>query len=198
VNVQIVLEDTPNDQHIAVPIIRAIFQYIQRPAKVAVLKDRMGSVEQATNLDRLRPLLAARCGMVDLFILIVDRDCRAPNRPRGGDRNATLRNLEQRVKDSGALGKSCRFIACEAIEELEVWLLAGFEHEAWQPIREHCDLKEEYFEPFAKGRGVFEQPGEGRAELMAESIGKYKRIRQLCEELQHLEVRIQGLLAGAS
>lgn len=193
-NVQIVLEDTPNDRHIAVPIVQAMFQFLGRPAKVTALAERMRSVEQATDLDRLLPLLAARRGMVDVFLLIVDRDCRAPDRPRGGDRAAALRQLEQRIKESGELGAECRFLACEAWEELEVWLLAGFEHEAWRPIREHCDPKEEYFEPFARARGVFEFPAGGRAELMAEAVRRYRRIRHLCGELQLLEERLRPIL----
>lgn len=189
-NVQIVLEDTPKDQHIAVPIVRALFQFIGRPAKVRVFTERMRSVEQATDLETLLPLLAARRAMVDLFILIVDRDCRAPGRPRSGNRAAALKTLEQRVVDSGELGTGCRFLACEAWEELEVWLLAGFDHANWNAIRDHCDPKETFFEPFAKARGVFDQPAEGRAQLMDEAIGRYRRIRHKCSELQLLEGRI--------
>ncbi len=189
-NVQIVLEDTPKDQHIAVPLIRALFQHIQRPARVGALSERLRSVEQVTDMDKLLPILAARSGMVDLFILLVDRDCRAPGRPRGGDRATALRNLEKRVIGCGELGPQCGFIACEAWEELEVWLLAGFEHPNWHEIRDHCDPKEEFFEPFARARGVFEKPAEGRAELMDEAVRRYRRIRHLCPELQSLEQRI--------
>ena len=192
-NVVVVLEDTPRDQHIAVPVVRALFQYIGQPAKVAALPERMRSVEQATDLEKLLPVLAARRGMVDLFLLIVDRDCRAPDRPRGGNRAAALRDLERRVMDSGELGGNSRFVACEAIEELEVWLLAGFEQNAWQKIRDDCDPKEAFFEPFAKARGVFEKPAEGRAELMADAVRRYRRIRHLCPEIQNLEGRIQNL-----
>lgn len=189
-NVQVILEDTPKDQHIAVPVLRALFQFLGRPARVSALSERMGSVEQATDIERLLPLLAARRGMVDLFVLIVDRDCRAPDRPRGGDRAAALRALEEKVAASGELGGSCRFVACEAIEELEVWLLAGFKHDSWQAVREECDPKEAFFEPFAKARGVFEKPAEGRAELTSEAVRHYPRIRQLCPELVALEQRL--------
>lgn len=191
-NVLVVLEDTPRDQFIAVPIVRALCQFIGQPAKVAALPERMRSVEQATDLEKLLPVLAARRGMVDVFLLIVDRDCRAPGRPRDGHRAAALRNLEQKVIESGELGAKCRFLACEAIEELEIWLLAGFDHDhdAWQPMREHCDPKEAYFEPFARERGVFEKPAEGRSELMAQAVRRYRRIRHLCPELQNLEARL--------
>jgi hypothetical protein len=194
VNVDIILEDTPKDQCIAVPIVQAVFQYLERPAKVRALPERMGSIEQATDLEKLLPLLAARSGMVDLFLLIVDRDCRAPDRPRGGDRAAALRSLERRVQDSGQLGTRSRFIACEAVEELEVWLLAGFDLPGWSGIRDHCDPKEEYFEPFAKERGVFERPAEGRTELMGEAVRRYRRIRLLCPELQSLEDKLREII----
>jgi hypothetical protein len=191
-NVLVILEDTPRDQFIAVPVVQALFQFIGRPAKVAALPERMRSVEQATDLERLLPVLAARRGMVDVFLLIVDRDCKAPDRPRGGDRAAALQNLERQVIGSGELGASCHFLACQAVEELEIWLLAGFEHASWMEVRDHCDPKEAYFEPFAKGRGVFEKPAEGRAELMSQAIRRYKRIRHLCDELQALEARLSN------
>jgi hypothetical protein len=194
VNVLVVLEDTPRDQFIAVPIIRALFQFIGRPAKIAALPERLRSVEQATDLEKLLPVLAARRGMVDVFLLIVDRDCRAPGRPRGGNRAAALQRLERRVIDSGELGVSCRFLACEAVEELETWLLAGFDHANWTQIRDDCDPKETFFEPFAKSRGVFEKPAEGRAELMEQAIRRYKRIRLLCSELQSLEARLRAIM----
>lgn len=196
-NVQIVLEDTPKDEHIAVPLIRALFQFIGRPANVAPLRHRMRSVEQAIDIERLLPQLAARCGMVDLFLLIVDRDCQAPDRPRGGNREAALRSLEQRISASGELGTSCRFLAYEAIEELEVWLLAGFDVPGWQEIRGHCDPKEAFFEPFSNGRGVFEKPAEGRADLMADAVRRYRRIRHLCPEIQVLEQRILTLFENS-
>jgi len=190
VNVQVILEDTPRDQHIAIPIVQAVFQYIGRPAKVRAFNERMRSVERATDFDSLLPLLAARSGMVDLFILIVDRDCRAPNRPRGGNRAAALQILETRVVESGVLGPNCHFMACEAWEELEVWLLAGFYHTNWNEIRDHCDPKEAFFEPFAKAHGVIEKPAEGRAHLMHEAIRHYRRIRSRCPELRFLEERV--------
>ena len=192
-NVLIVLEDTPKDQFVAVPIVQALFQFIGRPAKVAAYQERMRSVEQATDLDKLMPALLARRGMVDIFLLIVDRDCRAPNRPRGGNRAEALRELERRVTANQQLGPNRFFLACEAIEELETWLLAGFDHERWSDLRDHCDPKEAYYEPFAKSRKVFEKPAEGRAELMNESVKRYRRIRQLCPELQRLEDRIRAI-----
>lgn len=193
-NVQVILEDTPKDQHIAVGIVRAVFQSIGRVAKVAPLQHRFRSVEQATDPELLLPELETRCGMVDLFILVVDRDCRAPGRPRGGDRAAALRHLEATIRESGKLG-SCHFIACEAIEELEVWLLAGFELPEWKQIRDHCDPKEEFFEPFARDRGLFDEPDEGRSKLMAEVLGFYRRrIRVLCPELQELEQRVATII----
>jgi hypothetical protein len=192
VNVLVLLEDTPKDRAIALPIVRAACQFIGRSARVAILEERLGSVEQATNFERLMPLLEARRGMVDVFVLLVDRDCQDPTRPRGGNRRAALDALEARVLNSEKL-RGRRFVACEAIEELEVWLLAGFEHSTWNAIREECDPKEVYFEPFARARGVFELPAEGRAELMAECIGRYRRIRHLCPELQALERRIAGI-----
>ncbi len=89
----ILLEDTPNDQHVAVPLVRALCQQRDIIAKVAASHERLGSVEEAMNPERLIPIIEIHQGMVDLFILIVDRDCRAPGRPRGGDRGQALAHL---------------------------------------------------------------------------------------------------------
>ena len=50
--------------------------------------------------------------------------------------------------------------------------------------------------PFARERGVIEKPAEGRAELMAHAVRRYRRIRHLCPELQALEHRITELIAA--
>ncbi len=141
----------------------------------------------------LLPVIATRSGMADLILLLVDRDCCAPDRPRGGDREHALRELERRVEASGTLGPRCHFIAFQAIEELEIWLLAGFNRPNWNAIRTECDPKETYFEPFAKERRVYDLPAEGRHELMREAVRRYRRIRVLCPELQQLEERISQL-----
>lgn len=186
----ILLEDTPNDQHIAVPLVRALCAKRGIPAKVTASQERLGSVEEAMDTTRLLPIIESHQGMVDLFILIVDRDCRAPGRPRGGDRAHALAHLEQTIAASGALGAGQRFITCQAVEELETWLLAAFDDLPWSKIRDHCDPKEVYFEPLAQARGLVENVGGGRQELMREALGRFKRIWQLCPELQHLAARL--------
>jgi len=150
-------------------------------------------VEQAMDPKLLLPAISTRAPMADLILLLVDRDCCAPDRPRGGNRESALRDLEQRVHASGVLGPRCRFIACQAVEELEVWLLAGFDHPNWNGIRNECDPKEAFFEPFARERRVFDLPAEGRHELMREAVRRYRRIRVLCRELQLLEQRIRSI-----
>lgn len=189
-NILILLEDTPNDQHIAVPVVRALCAKRGITAKVRASQERLRSVEDATDPERLLPIIQTHQGMVELFILIVDRDCRAPDRPRGGDRASALANLEQKIAASGALGAGQRFITCQAIEELETWLLAAFDELPWQGVRDHCDPKEAYFEPLAEGRGLSENVGGGRQELMREALDRFKRIWQLCPELQQLAARI--------
>ncbi len=186
----ILLEDTPNDQHMAVPLVRALCQQRGITAKVAASQERLGSVEEAMNPERLIPIIESHQGMVDLFILIVDRDCRAPDRPRGGDRAQGLAHLEQVIASKGVLGPGQRFITCQAEEELETWLLAAFDNLPWQKVRNDCDPKESYFEPLARQRGVIENVGGGRQELMREAMGRFKRIWQLCPELRYFAARL--------
>lgn len=90
------------------------------------------------------------------------------------------------------------FIAENAWQEIEVWVLAGHNlpnNWNWQTIRQEIHPKETYFEPFAKQRNVLDTPGEGRKPLAEEAAKRYERIYQLCpEDIQNLEARIQNCI----
>lgn len=78
--------------------------------------------------------------MFRVFVLIVDRDC-DPNR------RAKLDHIERRATQLLA-GSNRIFVAEEALEEVEVWVLAGLDGIpwAWQAIRTECHPKERYFD----------------------------------------------------
>jgi len=90
-NVLVIPEDFRLDQYILQPLIAAMMAAVGKPkAKVQILTDSLlGSVAAAMSWNNLEEIFD-RYGMVNLFLLIVDRDL-DPNR------RATLDNLEKKA-----------------------------------------------------------------------------------------------------
>lgn len=103
--VLIIPEDFRNDQYILRPLFQRLFRSLQRPATVTVCMDPLlGGVSEALNSERLAEVVAQYDGMIDLFILCVDRDGDAGRRGR-------LDRIEQRF------GNTRIFLAENAWEE---------------------------------------------------------------------------------
>lgn len=187
-NVLIIPEDFRNDQYVLQPIIEAMLKAVGKPrAKVIVCKDPLlGSVEQALRWERIQAIITRYQGMVDVFLLCVDRDGLPGRRSR----------LDELERQATAFAPGCRFFAENAWQELEVWLLAGHDlprEWSWQEIRQERDPKEWYFVPFARLRGVLHEPGGGRKSLAAEAASRYSRIRSLCpEDIAALEDKLRA------
>ncbi len=184
--VLVVPEDFRHDQHILLPLVEKLLGAAGFPrARVKVCNDPLlGSVEQALNKAELQGVID-RYPMVDLFLLIVDRDAKE-------GRSQQLRRLESEV----LLKQNQTLIGENAVEEVEVWLLAGHDLPSgwnWKEIRAHRDPKESFYEPFARRRGVWSGPGQGRRVLGREAVSRYDRIRQLCPEVAILESRVSTL-----
>jgi hypothetical protein len=150
-------------------------------AKVQILTDPLlGSVTAAMNWSNLEEIFDRYHGMVDVFLLVVDRDL-DPNR------RIALDNLEEKAK------KKCVLLAENAWQELEVWALAaqkGFWK--WAEVRNEKHPKEKYFEPFVVSRGLQDEPGRGRKTLGLEAAAQYSRVRRLCpEDVAALEARVR-------
>lgn len=163
-------------------------------AKVRVCNDPLlGGISEALKFDRLDEIIRRYQGMVDLFLLCVDRDGETGRRIR-------LDNLEQQVRAILPVGRE--FFADNAWQELEVWALAG--HDllpgwVWQEIRVEVNPKETYFNDLARQHGVQNEPAGGRKTLGIEAARRYARIRQLCsEDIGNLERRIQAWIEGRS
>lgn len=190
--VVIILEDALHDKFIAVPIISALCQYkLGRPTKVIADQERLGGVDSAMQAERLAPIVK-RHPMADVFLLLLDRDCRAPERQYGGDRDAAIQKLEIEMGAHLPHPQRQRFIAHLAIEELEVWALAAQPSlpVLWAEIRDHCHPKETFFFPFTQKAGLSRTADQGRAALMTGAPRRYPSIRVKCPELQVLEKRI--------
>jgi hypothetical protein len=125
--------------------------------------------------------------MVDFFILCVDRDGNENRRNR-------LDEIEQALT-----GRSV-FIAEDAWEELETWVLAGLplpSDWAWSTVRAEISVKERYFVQQAQRMGVANGPGGGRKQMGIRAARRIQAIRQKCpEDFGNLANRLRALLAA--
>jgi hypothetical protein len=190
--VLVIPEDFRKDQYILAPLIRAMFSHLGKPtAKIVVCRDPLlGGVDEALRWERLGEIVD-RYPMIDLFLLVVDRDG-VPGR------RAALDNLEERARR--VLSENRLLLGECAWQELEVWVLAGHDLQAgwtWADLRAEPHSKEVYFEPFARVRGVADAPAGGRKRLAEEATSRYTRIRQLCPEVMGLEDRVADFLRHA-
>lgn len=125
--------------------------------------------------------------MIDVYLLAVDRDAVE-------SRRAVLTEREEWSRTVLAEGRI--FLAENAWQELEVWLLAGLDLPptwTWSVVRAERGAKERFFQPLAQERGLLAAPGEGRRPLAIEAARRYARIRQLCpEDVGALEARLRA------
>lgn len=185
-NVLIIPEDFRLDQYILQPLFEAVMSAAGKPhAKVRVVTDPLlGGVTEAMKWSNIEAIIDRYRGMVQLFILVVDRD---------GDagRRGALTTIERQAEPL------CRFLAENAWQEVEVWALAGQNLPwNWSDVRSEPNAKEVYFEPFVASRHLQDEPGHGRKTLGREAAGRYARVRQLCpEDVAAMERRIRDMLA---
>ena len=190
-NVLIIPEDFRTDQYIVGPIIKRMLAEAGRPnANVRVCLDPLiGGVSEALKWERIKEVLDRYRGMVQIFLLLVDRDGETARR-------RVLDKLE--TKGRAELSDGRILIGENAWQELEVWALAGQDlpkNWKWAEIRRERDPKEEYFEPLAEARGLTKEPGGGRKTLGKEAAGNYARVRSRCpEDIGALESRIEKWL----
>jgi hypothetical protein len=187
VNVLIIPEDFRKDQYVLKPIIQRMLAEVGKPkAKVQVCLDPvLGGVREATKWDRIGEIIEMYRGMVQLFLLIVDRDGIA-------GRRQSLNSIE--AKAHAVLGNAGLLLAENAWQEIEVWALAGLELPkdwSWKDIRQEVNPKEVYFAPLVAKRGLASEPGQGRTTLGREAAANYRRVRSRCgEDVKALEDRI--------
>ena len=187
VRVLVIPEDFSKDQYILKPLMTRLFQQLGRKsAKVVVCQDpRLGGIGEALKQKRLDEIVARYQGMIDLFVLCVDRD---------GDKNrrARLDRIEEQF------GSKVVFLAENAWEELETWLLAGLQLPSdwrWSAVRAEVHVKERYFVPLARERNLAHHPGGGRRLLGKEAARNIQVIRRKCpDDFDALAQRIKARL----
>ncbi len=173
-NILIIPEDFRNDQYILKPLFSRLFRSIGKPhVTVDVCRDPLlGGVGEALKRERIAEVVEKHEGMTDIFILCVDRDGNTNRRQR-------LDHIE------GEFGDTRIFLASNAWEEIETWVLAGLDLPRgwrWSEVRAEIQVKEIYFEPLAAQRNLSDAPGGGRKFLGEEASRRIGAIRQKCRE----------------
>ncbi len=190
--VLVIPEDPTYNGYILQPLVKALLDRAGKPnSRVAVLTDpHIWGVDQAIFS---APKIVHDNPMYDLFLLMVDRDARLGN---GEDRLQRLRDAERRAMEGERL-----LLACAAVEEVEVWLMAGHPDKVerlgfnWGDIRQHDNPKEQYFEPFLATYGNRLEAGQGRKRLMREGLDNLPGLLSRCDELADLLRRIEEVVA---
>lgn len=136
--VLVIPEDFRKDEFLLKPILEKMLEAAGRRATLRVCKDPLlGGVREALKWSRIQEILDRYRGMVDCFLLIVDRDG-LPNRKK------SLAALEAEAAEF--LGAQGLFFAENAWQEIEVWALAGLSDLPrswnWKSIRAEPNAKE--------------------------------------------------------
>jgi hypothetical protein len=185
--VLIVPEDPTHNGAILKPLVERILVACGRPnAKVTVLENPR--VQGYANAKQQLPSVWDRYKHFDFILFLVDAD--------GHDRTAELRTLEEQADHGGAT-----LVCCAAVQEVEVWLLAGHHNRlgrAWKSVRDEVSLKEHVFAPFLAKHGDARRPGGGRDRLMEEALQNFEGILRRCPELGELSARLTRILAQMS
>lgn len=185
-NVLVIPEDFRNDQYILKPLVSRLFASMGRPrAHVRVCQDPLlGGISEALKSDRIREVVDQHGGMTDIFILCVDRDGVVGRRTR-------LDQIE------AEFGNGSTFVAENAWEEIETWVLAGVvlpNDWTWADVRSEVHVKDVFFRRLVRERGVTDQPGGGRKALADEAAGSIPSIRRKCrEDFDALARRLEGI-----
>jgi len=184
VKVLVIPEDPTLDQYILKPIVGRIFADLGRPSsRINVLTNpRLRGVTQALDGAILKDVVETY-PMVDLFLVLVDRD------------GETRRPAVARRREAEQEG---RLFVCLAIEEIEVWMLAVHREAlgvTWSEVRSEIHPKERFAQPFLKDNAPKLDPGAGRAWAMRDLGARWKGVLQCCSEIDELRRRIEQWLA---
>lgn len=186
-NILVIPEDPTFDQFILKPLFERLFRSMGKgKARLKICQDPvLGGVHEALKLGRLKEITERYEGMIDMFILCIDRDGVLGRKQR-------LREIE------AAFSPDNMFFAENAWEEVETWALAGLrlpKEWKWGEIRTAIHVKEEYFDRLVEMRELGESPGLGRKQLGREAASNIKLIRTRCsEDFDDLANRIENAL----
>lgn len=178
-NVLVIPEDFTKDEHVLKPVVEKILADAGRanPTILVCRDPNFRGIGEAMKKERLRKDVVDRYPMVDLFILLVDRD---------GDAGRELKAASLEVELTTDLrARNGRFVAELARQEVEVFVLAGHDMPqgwTWQQVRADPDVKNAAFQDLVRAKGTHRLPHEGRKRLMAEGVRNWARIKSRCPE----------------
>lgn len=182
----VIPEDPTDDQYILKPIVEKLMEDIGRPAKVEVLRDpKMRGADEALNAEVVAAIIEDNQAMIDLFLLMIDRDC---NRQSHETRLATRVGEHPHV-----------LLGCAAVEKVETWMLALHRAElkaSFSDVRAECEPKERFAEPFLAGKGWTTEVGGGRKHAMRALAGQWAGLLQVCPDVAALRDRVRAWLAA--
>ncbi len=145
----------------------------------------LGGVGEALKSGRLAEIVDRYGGRVQVILLCIDRDGETGRRQR----------LDQLEEEFGG-----RFLGAEAWEEIETWALAGLKlppNWSWKAVRAEVHVKERYFDPLARERGIDGGPDGGRSALGEEASRRIDAIRQKCpDDFDALSRRLEAIVQG--
>ena len=192
-NVLVIPEDFRKDQYILKPLFNKLFQRLGvRSVQVEICLDPLlGGIGEALKPERISEIVGENAAMRDIIILCVDRDGVTGRRQR-------LDDIEAEIQTQ--FGDSVHFLAENAWEELETWVLAGLDLPRswrWADVRTEIHVKEQYFEPLAVMRGLAGSTGGGRRALAQEASRRILAIRRKCpEDFNALAQRLEAVAAA--
>jgi hypothetical protein len=180
VKVLVIPEDPMLDQYILKPIVERLFADLGLSARIKVLWDpRLRGVDEALDPSIVRRIVGIY-SMIDLFLLIVDRD---------GDEHRAERARTHETEHPS------RLFACLAVEEVEVWMLALHRDRLpspWAEVRGDRDPKERFAHPFLAAHAPKLDAGNGRKWAMRDLGARWKGLLDVCPEIAELKARIAG------
>lgn len=177
--VLVIPEDFTKDEHILKPLIEKLLEEagIQR-ATVTVCRDpNFQGVAAAMDKSRLRAEVIERYPMVDIFILLIDRDGLA-------GREVATQNIESTFTQELAPNNKL-FFAELARQEIEIFVLAGHDLDEgthWQDIREDANVKNTFFQALVRRENTQKLPHQGRKKLMVAAIKNFRSILSRCDD----------------
>ncbi len=182
--VLVIPEDPTLDQYIVKPVVERVMADAGVRARVDVLRDpHLRGLDQAVDPHIVAEIVRDN-PMQDLFLLIVDRDC---------DRYNNASRVAARVAEH-----EDKLLACLAVHEVEVWMLALHRERigaGWRDVRNHCDPKEAFADPFLAEQGWGRLVGRGRKRAMRSIGASWRALKARCPELEALVQEVRAWCA---
>lgn len=177
--VLVIPEDPTYNGYILKPLVERILTECGKPnAKVTVLTNpKADGYEHAKSL--LNEIFQ-RYRHHNVLLFLPDAD--------GKDRSGEFAHLQEK-----AFAVGVRLICCAAVQEVEVWLLAGHTArlgKSWADVRADAAVKENVFEPFLREHGDARRAGGGRDLLIQQTLTNYTGLLERCPELKGLQQSI--------